>query len=442
MLYKWDKKYLYWGITAFFVIVFGSVFLVIAFNYKNVFAHIASAVKVFTPVFWGFAFAYLLTPVENFYEKKCFRPIFLKINAKRVKREMLKNPAVTPKDRANRIKRISRNLGVAASVITALAAIAALISVILPQTIVAVQNIINNMTEYTNEINKWGKSFFANSPDLFKKFADVTDAGEKQLTDWLLGLIPKIDTSSVLKTGKETIGVLINLIMGFVIGIYLLHGKELFAAQGKKILYALFRPKTANAILENTRHINRTFGGFITGKIIDSLIIGMIFFIILTILDIPYAVLLSVILGITNIIPYFGPFIGAIPCAFIVLVEDPWKCLYLIIVIIVVQQFDGNFLGPKILGDVTGLSSFWVIFALLAGSYFFNFIGFIVGVPLFAVLYSLVKARISDSLEKKGLPSDTDVYRNVDNINSESGELVMRPSEIYTHKKKKKMKNE
>jgi len=424
MLFRWDKKYLYWGITAFLVVAASIIFFVAATNYKNVLAYIGSVLQMLTPVFWGFAFAYLLTPVENFYEKKCFRPLLSKINAGRVKNEMLKKPAKPVKDRSKRIKRVSRNLGVAAAVITALAAIAALISVILPQTIVAVQSIINNMNDYTKEINKWAAGVFENSPGLLNKVVDVTGEGETRVTEWLLGLIPQIDMSSVLKTGKETIGVLVNLIMGFVIGIYFLNGKDLFAAQGKKVLYSLFRPKTANTVLRNVRHINRTFGGFITGKIIDSLIIGMIFFIILTILNIPYAVLLSIVLGVTNIIPYFGPFIGAIPSIFIVLVEDPIRCLYLTIVIIIVQQFDGSFLGPKILGDVTGLSSFWVIFALLVGSYFFGFIGFIVGVPLFAVLYSLIKARISVSLEKKGLPSDSDVYREVEYIDSDSGEPV------------------
>jgi len=435
MFFRWDKKYLYWGITAFLVIVISSVFLVAVFNYKNVFSYIGSVLKMLTPVFWGFAFAYLLTPVENFFEKKCFRALLFKMDNARVKKLMLKNEPV--KDNTLKIKRASRNLGVAAAVLTALAALAALISVILPQTIVAVQAVVNNMNEYTEEINKWAAGVLENSPELLNKVVDVTGEGETRLTEWLMGLIPQIDMMSLLKTGQETLGVLLNLFLGFVIGIYLLHGKELFAAQGKKILYGMFRAKTANSILDNVRHINTTFGGFITGKIIDSLIIGAIFFVIFTILNMPYAILLSVLLGVTNIIPFFGPFIGAIPAAFIVLVESPIKCLYLIIVVVIVQQFDGNFLGPKILGDVTGLSSFWVIFALLAGSYFFDFVGFIVGVPLFAVLYSLVKARIAVSLEKKGLPSDSNVYREADHIDAETGEIIPLAEKHRHHKHKR-----
>ena len=183
--------------------------------------------------------------------------------------------------------------------------------------------------------------------------------------------------------------------------------KEKFAAQTKKILYALFSKQHTDRILRNTRRTHHIFGGFVTGKLLDSLIIGIITFVVLFIVRMPYAVLISVIIGVTNVIPFFGPIIGAIPCALILLFEDPLKALLFIIIIIIIQQFDGNLLGPKILGDSTGLPAFWVIFAILLGGGLFGFLGMLLGVPTFAVVYSLLKTLIEERKKKKNQPSDT-----------------------------------
>ena len=162
------------------------------------------------------------------------------------------------------------------------------------------------------------------------------------------------------------------------------------------------------------RFANKTFGGFLSGKIIDSLIIGILTFAIISIFNIPYSVLISVIVGVTNIIPYFGPFLGAIPCGIILLMVDPFKCITFLIIVLILQQIDGNIIGPKILGDSTGLSSFWVIFAITLFGGFFGVFGMFVGVPLFAVIYAAIRTFINQRLEKKRLPSDTVYYMNSD----------------------------
>ena len=201
-----------------------------------------------------------------------------------------------------------------------------------------------------------------------------------------------------------------NFVLGIIISIYVMFSKEKFAAQTKKILYALFSKQHTDRILRNTRRTHHIFGGFVTGKLLDSLIIGIITFVVLFIVKMPYAVLISVIIGVTNVIPFFGPIIGAIPCAVILLFEDPLKALLFIIIIIIIQQFDGNLLGPKILGDSTGLPAFWVIFAILLGGGLFGFLGMLLGVPTFAVVYSLLKTLIEERLKKKKQPSDTLAY--------------------------------
>jgi predicted PurR-regulated permease PerM len=207
---------------------------------------------------------------------------------------------------------------------------------------------------------------------------------------------------------------LLNFIIGIIISIYLLVDKERFIAQAKKVLYAFLTRERANNFINNLRYSDKIFGGFISGKIIDSLIIGVLCYIGMLVLRLPYSVLIAVLVGITNIIPYFGPFIGAIPSAFFILMIDPKKCLVFVIFILILQQFDGNILGPKILGDSTGLNSFWVIFSITVFSGLFGILGMFIGVPVFAVIYAAFKTLINKRLEIKHMPVETSYYIDYD----------------------------
>ncbi len=207
-----------------------------------------------------------------------------------------------------------------------------------------------------------------------------------------------------------------NLIIGFIISIYLLGSKEKFAGQAKKIVYAVFDRKAGNELISNFRFIHGTFIGFLGGKIVDSIIIGIICFVCTSVIGTPYSILVSVIIGLTNIIPFFGPWIGGIPSALLVLMVDPKQALYFGILIIVIQQFDGNILGPKILGDSTGLSGFWVIFSITIFGGLFGVLGMVVGVPIFAVFYAGVKSMVNRSLHKRSLPTDLSPYMTVGQI--------------------------
>ncbi len=207
-----------------------------------------------------------------------------------------------------------------------------------------------------------------------------------------------------------------NLVLGFIVAAYLLIEKTTMIGQIKQMTYALFGPKRGNQIVYRMRYTNQVMGGVIRGKLLDSLIIGIICFIGVSIMRMPYPTLISVIIGVTNIIPFFGPFIGAIPCAVLILMYSPIQMVYFVIFILILQQFDGNILGPKILGNTTGLSSFWVLFSIIFFGGLFGFVGMLLGVPLFAVIYSLVSDFVSARLSKRKLSLLPDDYINLDEV--------------------------
>ena len=218
------------------------------------------------------------------------------------------------------------------------------------------------------------------------------DEVTNQLENWLTtSLVPNVSTViSGLSSGLLSVVLALkNILIGVIVMVYLLNIKETLSAQGKKIIYSVLPLRMANQFIEELRFVHRVFGGFITGKLLDSLIIGIICFVCLNWMKMPYVLLVSVIVGVTNVIPFFGPFIGAVPSAFLILLVSPMKCLYFLIFIVLLQQFDGNILGPKILGQSTGLPSFWVLFSILLFGGLFGFVGMIIAVPLFAVIYRL-----------------------------------------------------
>ena len=422
MKYKWDKKYLYWGITAFCVLVAYQLFNIIISSENLKFGEIVNGFfGAISPLIYGFAIAYLLNPVENFFEKGVFLKICTNRRAKRDPDHSYGNEVMI-KDRAH-----ARVFGVICAMLTLLLVVAGVIGIILPQLISTIQKLINNMQGYVDGVTGWVDDLLSNYPDarewINNSVGSLSDALKNWLTDTIMPQMSGIITSF---TGGifAAAQVVINFSIGLVISVYFLYHKELFAAQLKKLLYSLASPRYGNAIVRNLRTIHRTFGSFLSGKIIDSLIIMMLFFIVLSIFNFPYAMLCSVFMGVFNIIPMFGPIIGAVPCALLILLEDPLYCLYFIIIVVIIQQLDGNVIGPKVLGGSTGLSSFWIIFALLFGQYLFGFIGLIIGIPLFAVIYSIVRTRVGKKLKQKGLPDDSNVYRKVAYVDEETGELI------------------
>ena len=295
---------------------------------------------------------------------------------------------------------------------------------IIPQVWESIKGIINSIPSYAVVVSGWIEEIFASNSNIEAAVLEYYNQGVEKLISWTqsaTGLLANIERFLAgIYTGiMNIINLLKNLLIGIIVMVYLLNIKDTLCAQGKKVIYGLFPIHGANQIIEKFRFVHSVFGGFIIGKLVDSLLIGILTFVWLSILKMPYTLLISVIIGVTNVIPFFGPFIGAIPSAILLLLVSPKQCVWFLISILVIQQFDGNILGPKILGNSTGLSSFWVLFSILFFGGLMGPIGMIVGVPLFAVIYRLISEFISKRLAGKQLSTDTRDYGELDYIEEE-----------------------
>lgn len=408
MKFKINNKYFRLGLTAFLVIVAGTLFYYLVFHGAQIKAGLDRIADILMPVVCGAAIAYLLTPVLNFTERRILLPLCKKLGLRESRRR----------------NKVVRGIGIIITACLFLAIIYFLIYMLLSQIVPSVQNIVAQFDSYSNNFIKWLNRVLEDNPELGKTLIRMVNNYAEDLEKWLNELLP--NTAQLIKTVSlsviSALGILWDFVIGFIISIYVLASKERFAAQAKKLAYALFEKDTANIVVRNFRFTHRMFIGFFSGKILDSTIVGIVCFIGTTLLHTPYAALVSVVVGVTNVIPFFGPYLGAIPSAILIFIVEPTQpqnCLYFVIFILVLQQIDGNILGPKILGNSTGLSGFWVIFAITLFGGLFGIVGMIVGVPVFAVLYAAVSSALNSTLEKKSLPVDTGRYERVDFVDEQ-----------------------
>ena len=390
MKIRWNTKYT--TISAYSVITFVIcllVYLIIA-HVGVIGGWIGTFFKVIAPMIWGVVIAYLLNPIM----------LWLEVPIAKLTGRKKPHPKLT------------RALTVTISLLLFIAALAALVAIIVPQLIDSVTKIVDNMSTYMNNLEKWLNSLLVNYPEVMDfidgQFNDIKTA----LTQFRNEMVPKLgDIMVKIKDGALSVIVgLKDFLIGIIVAVYLMLDKEHFQAQLKKIISALFPEKATKSILRICDRTNSSLSGFISGKIIDSIIIGILCFICMTIMKLDYTLLISVIVGVTNIIPFFGPFFGAIPSALLLLMSSPKQVIPFIILIIAIQQLDGNVIGPKILGQTTGISAFWVMFAILVGGGLFGFAGMLLGVPIFAVIYSLTEEFINFLLERKGMSVNTADY--------------------------------
>ena len=385
------KEYVLKGLTAFLVIAACVVFAFLVFKIDVIWGVVKKVVSVLSPVIFGLVIAYLVNPMVKFFDKYILKLFFRK--AKNV----------------DKAKRAADLISVILAVLVFSVIIVGLFLLVIPQIITSISNFINSLPARVDAISAWGNSVLRENAKLQNVFNRVLEY-EK---NWL-----KSDLSSFVNTvaGNLASGVwsVVNFFknfgLGLIFAIYMLFSKNKLIAQCKKLMYALFSDKTVESITSWLSRSNTVFSGFINGKLLDSLIIGVLCFMGTTVLGIPYALLVSVIVGVTNIIPVFGPYIGGVPSALLVMIESPVKGLYFIIFVVLLQMLDGNFIGPKILGDKTGLSNFWVMFAIVAGGGLFGVIGMLVGVPAFAVIYYACALFINYRLKLKNKPVDIDYY--------------------------------
>lgn len=403
MKFKWDKKYLYWGITAFCVLASAILFYYLLFHGGKIRSGLDKTIRIFMPIIYGLVLAYLETPIVNYMEKKWFFPLLERFS------------------RQERITRKQKKYVRAASVVLTVCFVFLILylffSMVIPQLVISLQNIAVQFPTYVANLDHFTTRLLEKNPELEQIVSGMLTQYSSETESFLNGkLLPQLNVwltkiSGTLFTSLiELIRALWNFIIGLIISVYILFSKEVFAGQCKKVIYSILSVENANEAIHNIRFVNQTFGGYINGKLADSLIIGLICFIGMTLFQMPYPVLISVIVGVTNIIPFFGPYIGAVPSTVLILMVDPKQALYFVLFILILQQFDGNFLGPKILGNKTGLSSFWVIFSITVLGGYFGVLGMAIGVPIFAVIYAGCKALMMKSLEKKGLSTETNDY--------------------------------
>jgi len=407
MKFHFNKKYFYLGLSVALAIMSGILFYYILFHGADLSAAFDTFVTISMPIIDGLVLAYLMTPVLNAVEGRLVKPVYIKLNLSDTKKN----------------RKRMRMISVILTVMVILWIAYEFFALIIPELIRSIQSIIFQFPTYISNLSDWAASLLENNPDLESVATQIFEKYSTRVLDFLnTSILPRIN-ELLITLSSGVIGffrAMWNFVIGFIISIYILGSKETFAGQAKKTMYAFFETASANQIISNFRFIHTTFSGFISGKIVDSIIIGIICFFCTSIIGTPYAILVSVIIGVTNVIPFFGPWIGGIPSALLILMVNPTQCLYFIILILIIQQFDGNILGPKILGDSTGLSGFWVIFAITIFSGMFGILGMVVGVPIFAVLYAGFRALVNKQLARKQLPTETQPYLMVGAITEDN----------------------
>lgn len=387
MKIDWNRKYTTVAVYSFIVIACSIVFYLISSQVKVFSSKISDFIAILYPFIIGFAIAYLLNFILKFIENR--------IISEKMKG---KSPA--------KVRAISMII----TYFVAGTLCYLFVHFVWPELLESIIGLFNDIPNYVNNatvmINKLIEEF-----NLTPASMEILESKWKEITDFIMNfmtdIIPVIGNTIMIVLSS-----LWNIVLGVIVSIYLLKDKEKFFAISKKITYAIFNREHSYKILELTHRANKIFGKFLGGKILDSFIIAIITFVILTIFKMPYTLLVTVIVGVTNVIPFFGPFFGAIPSVILVRFVSPIKAFWLLIIILIIQQLDGNVIGPKILGDSIGVSAFWILFALLIAGKFLGLVGMLLGVPLFAFIYSIIKDVTEERLDKKGLPVNTDDYMN------------------------------
>ena len=395
---KW-KDYYYKGLAVFLTVAMCILFFFVVFRLEELGHYVKMVVNILMPFIYGAVIAYLLTPVCKVIQT------YLEDKTQLQRR---------PPEKAKKLKSLFKGISILLSILLFCLIIYALIAMLVPQLVNSVLLLVDAMPGYIQTASIWLEKLVEDNPVMLSYVeqysTDIMDYVQNFAKTSLLPNINNIITG-VSASLLTMIGVAKNLIIGLIVAVYFLNSRELFCCQARLMTHAIFRDREmteeekasgkeqkAEWIIRETNVLNEYLGGFVKGKLLDSLIIGLICMIFTVVVKMPYAVLVSVIIGVTNITPFFGPFIGAIPTALLILMVSPIQCVYFVVFIIVLQQFDGNILGPKILGNTTQLSSFWVLFAILLFGGVFGIVGMIVGVPIFGFVYHLIRDWMHDRL--------------------------------------------
>ena len=413
-----DSQYFAWGLTAFCVLAGCIMFYLLLGHLATISGLIGSALRVLSAFIWGLVIAYVLLPLSRYFEYKVFQPLIFFLS----KGRKGKTAGGAP-----------RALAITAAIAVAIAAISIILRLIIPTVYESAESILLNYNTYIMTLTELIEHWFEDYPELSTQLEAATESISNDIAQWIRNdFLPQMGSFITnITTGVYLVfRAVMNVAIGFVVACYLLYNRESFGANMKKLLYSAFGIKRTERILNVCRFTDDAFLGFISGKVLDSLIIGCITFVCSSLLKMPYAAFVSVIIGVTNVIPVFGPFIGAIPCTLIILVVQPLKALIFVVFIIILQQIDGNIIGPKILGSRVGISGFWVMFAIVVCGSLFGVTGMIVGVPLFVVISAGYNSLVYYGLKKRGLTTQAARYVNMAYMDPVTGEPVPREGQI------------
>lgn len=406
-----NEKYFKWGLTAFLVIVAAILFWIIFSNLSGFYDLFLEFADIISPVLFGCLFAYLMNPIM--------------VKVQKLANRLLRKTKLSEKKQ----NQFSLIIGVTVALIVFLVALYAIIALIVPNLISSLDELLqkDKLESYFTTLEKWFGSILSGT-SVKEWFFDNID----NVLQFVMDKLKSIDIAALVSDLTSSVysfvmGVF-NAMIGIVAAVYILIYKKQLCSQAKKIVVSVFNTQHANRLFEIARRTNRIFGGYVIGKIIDAVLVGVITYIAMIIMGMPYAPLIATIVGITNIIPFFGPFLGAVPSALLLLIERPINALYFIIFIIVLQMIDGNIIENRILGEKLGISDFWVLVAILLFGGIFGFSGMLLGVPIFAVLYTLITDGVNNRLKRRRYPTDSDVYYTLKNVE----DLPVEPLPSYS----------
>lgn len=413
-----NSHYIKWGITAFAVIACAILFYFGLDYFAALLDALGDLMRILSPFILGMIIAYLLLPITSFYERKLCRPLTKKLYKN--------NPKKTG-------RKMARSLAVLLAEITMVLIVAALLYQIIPQLYSTISEIIANAPEYLQSAYKGAERLLRNNPAIEQYANKIFGNINENLLDWAQNtVLPSMENviANITNGLVYAIRAVYVIVVGIIVSIYVLFNRENWSAYWRKILYSIVKVNTAKEIIKAVEFTDDTFMGFIKGKLLASAIIGVICYFGCLILRIPYAPLIAVIIGVFNIIPFFGPYIGAIPCVLLVLLVDPVKCLVFIAFVVVLKMFETNILSPKILGETVGINGFWVIFAIILGAGLFGFWGMLLGVPVFVIIYNMIGGLVDMGLKKKDIPSDIKNFKKLDYIDPETGEFIKHKQKV------------
>lgn len=388
-----NNKVVQIGVVSFLVIAACILFTFILINVKDIVAFFAGILSIMMPLIFGLVLAYIMHPIVNLFERKVFN---------KVEKENSR-----------------RNLSILCTLFVILGVMAALFSIVLPELFQSIQSLIINVPDYLKDLENYILGWLNDNQELKTSVMENYD----KIADYLLNaannvVLPVVD-NAVSKLSTGIFGVLtflFNLVIGLVFAVYILANTKKFGAGIRKSLYSLFDVEKVNGFIDEVKHINHVFGQFMVGKVCDSSIVATCTFLFLLIFGFPYPLLIAVIIGLTDLIPYFGPYIGTIPSALLICLVSPVKALTFILFILVLQQIDSNLITPRIQTKATGLPSFWVLFAITLFGGLFGIVGLLIAVPCFTIIYELVCEFVDKRLKLKNMPTEVEYYTNIEGI--------------------------